>query len=98
MTLKIIAICEAVAAVVVVMIAVAVTAKMCKKRKDRIFDPYGMYAPITAAQLAEIDRAAQSQNAQGNAAKSRNAQDSAAQLRNAQAAENPQPLQNGQGE
>ena len=59
-TLEIVAICEAVAAIVLIMIVIAVTAalKMRKKGKDRLYDPYGLYAPITAEQLAEIDRAA----------------------------------------
>ena len=59
-TLEIIAICEAVAAIVIILIVIAVAAalKMRRKGKDRLYDPYGLYAPITAEQLAEIDKAA----------------------------------------
>ena len=59
-TLEIIAICEAVAAIVMILVVIAVAAalKMRRKGKDRLYDPYGLYAPITAEQLAELDRAA----------------------------------------
>lgn len=52
--------CEAVAAIIIAMIIIALAAslKMRKKGNDRLYDPYGLYAGITAAELAEIDRMA----------------------------------------
>lgn len=40
-----------------ILIAVAASLKKCPD-KNKLYDPYGLYAPITAEQLADIDKKA----------------------------------------
>lgn len=58
--LEIIVICEAVAAITIMMIVIAIAAAIqkSKKGKDRLYDPYGLYSPVTAGELVGIDAAA----------------------------------------
>lgn len=59
-TFEILVLCEAIVAIIIVMIIIAVAAsiKRYRKGKDKLYDPYGLYATITPDQLAEMDMAA----------------------------------------
>ena len=79
--LEIFVVIECVAAIILLMNALTFAGSVRRRKKNAretryvLYDPDGLYAPITKAQLAEIDRAAALGCAQGcAAAQERNAE------------------------